>query len=58
MNIFFIYVFHVHDIHCIISTSSDPDLDFDQAMPNIEFARAIFIYFDVVKFHVHRSFTF
>ena len=30
------------------------DLDLGPAMPNIELVRDIFIYYDVLKFHVHR----
>ena len=31
--------------------------DLDLALPNIELVRDIFIYYDVLKFHVNRSIT-
>ena len=34
------------------------DLDLGLAMPNIELVRDIFIYYDVLKFSIHRSITF
>ena len=34
------------------------DLDLGPAMPNIKLVRDIFIYYDVLKFHVHRSIAF
>ena len=34
------------------------DLDLGLVMPNIELVRDIFIYYDVLKFRIHRSITF
>ena len=34
------------------------DLDLGPAMPNIKLVRDIFIYYDVLKFCIHRSITF
>ena len=34
------------------------DLDLGPAMPNIKLVQDIFIYYDVLKFHVNRSITF
>ena len=34
------------------------DLDLGPAMPNIELVQDIFIYYDVLKFRIHRSITF
>ena len=34
------------------------DLDLGPEMPNIELVRDIFIYYDVLKFCIHRSITF
>ena len=36
-------------------SKSRHDLDLGPAMPNIELARDIFIYYDVFKFRIHRS---
>ena len=37
---------------------SPHDLDLGPAMPNVELVRDIFIYYNVIKFHIHRSITF
>ena len=34
------------------------DLDLGPGMPNIELVRDIFIYYEVLKFRIHRSITF
>ena len=34
------------------------DLDLGPVMPNIELVRDIFIYYEVLKFRIHRSITF
>ena len=40
------------------TSKSCHDLDLGPAMPNMELVRDMFIYYDVFKFHVHRSITF
>ena len=40
------------------SSKSRHDLDLGPAKPNIELVRVIFVYYDVFKFHVHRSIAF
>ena len=41
---------------CIVVKSSS-DLDLGPTMPNIKLVRYIFIYYDVIEFHVPRSIT-